>query len=98
MVVCQGLLQKTDGGVTADITKRLHGLLPNRKIVIVQCGSYRSRCLLSPDFGHGDNGGLPHLFRFDFECLFENLHGRVPPDDTERLHCFLSAFLPSQFN
>jgi hypothetical protein len=73
MVVCQGLLQESDGGVTADITKRLHGLLPNRGIVIVQCGSYRSRCLLAPDFGHGNDGGLANIFRFVIKHFFEEL-------------------------
>ena len=73
MVVCQGLLQKTDGGVTADITKRLHGLLPNRGIVIVQCGSYRSRCLLAPDFGHSNDGGLANIVRFVIKRFFEEL-------------------------
>ena len=73
MVVCQGLLQESDGGVTADITKRLHGLLPNRSIVIVQCGSYRSRCVVSPDFGHGNDGGLAYIFHFVIKRFYEDL-------------------------
>ena len=73
MVVCQGLLQESNGGVTADITKRLYGLLPNRSIVVMQCGSYRSRCVVPADLGDGDNGGLAHLFHFVIQCFSEDL-------------------------